>query len=80
LECDISLQTTHICIVDADGKVFREGVASSEVAPIGQWLRVLKEDKRAIFRAAAYAQRAVDFLHGLQPQTPGQDIRQGGRQ
>ena len=31
------------------------------------WLSVLKEDKRAIFQAAAHAQRAVDFLHGLQP-------------
>jgi antirestriction protein ArdC len=31
------------------------------------WLAVLKEDKRAIFAAAAHAQRAADFLHGLQP-------------
>jgi antirestriction protein ArdC len=29
---------------------------------------VLKEDKRAIFSAAAHTQRAADFLHGLQPQ------------
>jgi len=29
-------------------------------------LTVLKNDKRAIFSAAAYAQRAVDYLHGLQ--------------
>jgi antirestriction protein ArdC len=28
---------------------------------------VLKDDKRAIFTAASHAQRAVDFLHGLQP-------------
>lgn len=34
---------------------------------LGHWLKVLKDDKRAIFRAAAHAQRAVDFLHGLQP-------------
>jgi len=27
----------------------------------------LKNDKRAIFTAASYAQRAADFLHGLQP-------------
>jgi antirestriction protein ArdC len=27
---------------------------------------VLKDDKRAIFTAAAHAQRAADFLHGLQ--------------
>lgn len=34
---------------------------------IAHWLTVLKNDKRAIFRAAAHAQRAADFLHGLQP-------------
>jgi antirestriction protein ArdC len=34
---------------------------------LAHWLTVLKEDKRAIFQAAAFAQKAVDFLHGLQP-------------
>jgi antirestriction protein ArdC len=29
-------------------------------------LEILLEDKRAIFSAAAYAQRAADLLHGLQ--------------
>jgi antirestriction protein ArdC len=28
---------------------------------------VLKNDKRAIFTAAAHAERAAAFLHGLQP-------------
>jgi antirestriction protein ArdC len=28
--------------------------------------RVLKNDKRAIFTAASHAQRATDFLNGLQ--------------
>jgi antirestriction protein ArdC len=32
------------------------------------WLKVLKQDKRAIFTAASHATKAVDFLHGLQPQ------------
>ena len=36
-------------------------------AYIAHWLKVLKNDKRAIFTAAAHAQRAVDYLHGLQP-------------
>lgn len=36
-------------------------------AYIASWLRVLKDDKRAIFTAAAHAQRAADFLNGLQP-------------
>jgi antirestriction protein ArdC len=35
---------------------------------IASWLNVLKQDKRAIFAAAAHAQRAADFLNGLQPQ------------
>ena len=34
---------------------------------IANWLKVLKDDNRAIFTAASHAQRAVDFLHGLQP-------------
>ena len=33
---------------------------------LGHWLTVLKEDKRAIFSAAAHAQRAADCLNGLQ--------------
>jgi antirestriction protein ArdC len=36
-------------------------------AYLATWLEVLKNDKRAIFTAAAHAQRAADFLHGLQP-------------
>jgi antirestriction protein ArdC len=35
---------------------------------LDHWLKVLKADTRAIFTAAAQAQRAADFLHGLQPQ------------
>lgn len=45
-------------------------------AYLGHWLKVLKDDKRAIFQAAAHAQRAVDFLHELQPdeaRTPTQE-------
>jgi antirestriction protein ArdC len=34
---------------------------------IASWLAVLNNDKRAIFTAAAHAQRAADFLHVLQP-------------
>jgi antirestriction protein ArdC len=35
---------------------------------LATWLEVLKNDNRAIFAAAAHAQRAVDFLHRLQPE------------
>ena len=34
---------------------------------IENWLRVLRNDKRAIFTAAGHAERAAAFLHGLQP-------------
>lgn len=39
---------------------------TDHAAYIQSWLKVLKGDKRAIFAAAAHAQRAADFLHGLQ--------------
>lgn len=42
-------------------------IREDHAAYIGSWLKVLQNDKRAIFTAAAHAQRAVDFLHGLQP-------------
>jgi antirestriction protein ArdC len=34
---------------------------------IANWLQVLQNDNRAIFTAASHAQRAVEYLHGLQP-------------
>lgn len=42
-------------------------VRDDHSAYVASWLKVQKDDKRAIFTAAAHAQRAVDFLHGLQP-------------
>lgn len=41
---------------------------ADHAAYIQSWLKVLKEDKRAIFAAAAHAQRAADFIHGFQQQ------------
>jgi antirestriction protein ArdC len=38
-------------------------------AYVQSWLTVLKDDKRAIFTAASHAQKAADYLHGLQAQT-----------
>jgi antirestriction protein ArdC len=38
---------------------------------------VLRGDKRAIFQAAAHAQRAVDYLHDLQPRITGEDDDEG---
>ena len=42
-------------------------VRDDHASYIATWLEVLKNDNRAIFQAAAHAQRAVDFLHTLQP-------------
>jgi antirestriction protein ArdC len=39
---------------------------------IASWIKVLKDDKRAIFTAASHAQRAADFLHGLQKSASAQ--------
>lgn len=38
---------------------------------LGQWLGILKEDMRAIFSAASYAQRAAEYLRSLQPNSNG---------
>jgi len=42
-------------------------VRADHAAYIASWLKVLKEDKRLIVSAASHAQRAVDYLHSLQP-------------
>ena len=42
-------------------------VRDDHASYIGNWLEVLKNDKRAIFSAASHASRAVEFLYGLQP-------------
>jgi len=39
---------------------------SDHASYIDNWLTVLKHDTRAIFQAAAHAQRAADYLHHLQ--------------
>lgn len=39
-------------------------------AYIEHWLKALKNDKRLIFTAASHAQKALDYLHGLQPTEP----------
>ena len=42
-------------------------VRDDHASYIVSWIKVLKNDKRAIFTAASHAQRAADFLHDLQP-------------
>jgi antirestriction protein ArdC len=38
-------------------------VREDHAAYISEWITALKHDKRAIFNAAAHAQRAADYLH-----------------
>jgi len=42
-------------------------VRDDHASCLASWLKVLKSDPRAIFTAASHAQRAADFLNGLQP-------------
>lgn len=46
-------------------------VREDHAAYLATWLEVLKQDKRAIFSAAAHAQRAADFLNGLRSDSSG---------
>lgn len=39
---------------------------------VDHWLRLLRQDKRAIIAAASAAQKAADYLHGQQPATEEQ--------
>lgn len=41
-------------------------IREDHAAYLASWLKVLQDDKRAIFQAAAHAQRAADYLQGLQ--------------
>jgi antirestriction protein ArdC len=42
-------------------------VREDHAAYIQSWIKVLRDEKRAIFTAASLASQAADFLHGLQP-------------
>jgi antirestriction protein ArdC len=47
-------------------------------AYIAHWLRVLKNDKKAIFSAASKANQAADYLSGLQPDLSENEITSSG--
>jgi len=49
-------------------------VQPDHAAYLSSWVEVLKADKRAIFSAAAHAQRAVDFLQALQPASQAEPL------
>src|SRR5206468_5652704 len=41
-------------------------VRDDHASYIATWIEVLSSDKRCVVQAASYAQKAADFLHGLQ--------------
>jgi antirestriction protein ArdC len=43
-------------------------VREDHAAYIASWLTALRNDRRVIFSAAAHAQKALDYLHRLQPE------------
>lgn len=45
-------------------------VREDHASYIASWLKVLKDDKRAVFAAASHAQKAADYLSGLQKRQP----------
>jgi antirestriction protein ArdC len=45
------------------------GPRADHASCIETWLRVLRNDKRAIFTAAAHAEHTAAFLHDLHPKT-----------
>jgi antirestriction protein ArdC len=47
-------------------------VREDHASYIASWIEVLKNEKRFIFSAASQAQRAADYLHGLQPSQSGE--------
>ena len=62
---DISLQTTHACVVDSEGKTMREGVAASDVDALATWLRTQCKDwsiTRIVFETG---QLSTHFYHNL---------------
>jgi antirestriction protein ArdC len=56
------LSAAYLCADLAISAEPREDHASY----IASWIKALKEDNRAVFRAAAYAEKAAAYLHGTQ--------------
>ncbi|CDM60394.1 antirestriction protein (plasmid) [Rhizobium favelukesii] len=61
------------CFLCADLGIVPELEPRSDHASyLASWLKVLADDKRAIFTAASHSQRAVSYLHHLQPRHAGE--------
>lgn len=67
---DVSLQSTHICVVDNNGNITKEGVAPSEIDALDSWLRKHGEAweiQRIVFETG---QLSTFLYHGLRPSWP----------
>lgn len=62
------------CFLAAD-LGFEPVTREEHAAYIQSWLKILHNDKRFIFHAAALAQRAVEYVNGLQEEAPSEDAR-----
>ena len=67
---DISLQTTHVCVVDKEGGIIREGVASSEVDALDSWLRTNGKGWKVRSIVFETGQLSTHFYHGLRESWP----------
>ena len=64
-ECVAEIAASYLC---ADlGLTPVTATRAEHASYLAHWLRVMKADPRAIFSAAAHAQRAAAFLNSLQP-------------
>jgi transposase len=64
---DISLQSTHICVVDSAGNIMREGVAASDVPALDTWLRNHSKDwaiQRIVFETGQLSTHFPVILAG----------------
>lgn len=67
---DISLQSTHVCAVDGQGNIVREGVAASDIDALESWLRNNSKGwsiQRVVFETG---QLSTHFYHGLRASWP----------
>jgi len=67
---DISLKSTHVCVVDSEGEIMQEGVVPSDVSALDIWLRMHCKRwaiKRIVFETG---QLSTHFYHGLRPSWP----------
>ncbi len=62
---DVSLQTTHVCLVDHEGKTVREGIAASEVDALAAWLRTNGSDWTIRRIVLETGQLSTHLYHGL---------------